>query len=78
MIDGEHGVVARNVDAFAMDIYRAARKVRLYARGGRFHHQQRQQAILLLGLTVREAFNQCDEYEDLLKAILDGLGAPPF
>jgi hypothetical protein len=45
--------------------------VRHYARG--FHKLKRRQAILKLGLTVREAFNSCDDYEVLLAAVVDGL-----
>lgn len=33
----------------------------------------RKQAILKLGLTVREAFNQSSDYEALLVALVDGL-----
>lgn len=56
-------------------ILNAAWMVRHYARGGRSEIQsdQRQQAIELLGLTVREAFNSSDEYEALLGAVVDGL-----
>lgn len=42
---------------------------------------QRAQAILRLGLTVREAFNQSDDFEALLAAVVDGLRPrddPPF
>jgi hypothetical protein len=42
---------------------------------------RRRQAILKLGLTVREAFNTCDDYEVLLTAVVDGLrphDRPPF
>ena len=34
---------------------------------------QRHQAILRLGVTVRQAFADCDAYEALLSALLDGL-----
>ncbi len=34
--------------------------------------RMRQQAILKLGLTVRNAFNSSDEFEMLLAAVLDG------
>lgn len=34
---------------------------------------RRAQAILKLGLTVREAFNATDDFEPLLAAICDGL-----
>lgn len=80
MIAGEHIAVSRDASPFVLEIYKAARLVRRYARGGRsgIQHLQREQAILLLGLTIRDAFNNCDNYEELLKAILDGLGAPTF
>jgi hypothetical protein len=43
---------------------------------------QRQQAILKLGLTVREAFARSDDFERLLVALVDGLrpreSSPPF
>jgi hypothetical protein len=49
--------------------------VRHYERGGRSSIQrtQRAQAILKLGLTVREAFNRSDDFEALLTAMADGL-----
>lgn len=34
---------------------------------------RRAQAILKLGLTIREAFNKTDNFEPLLVAIVDGL-----
>ena len=49
--------------------------VRHYERGGRLTIQRmrRQQAILALGLAVREAFNSSNDFEVLLAAIVDGL-----
>lgn len=49
--------------------------VRHYERGSRmsFQRLQRMQAIQKLGLTVRQAFNECDDYEALLAAVVDGL-----
>lgn len=49
-------------------------EVRYYDRGGRttIGRAQRQQAILKLGLTVREAFNNSDDFEALLGAIING------
>lgn len=49
--------------------------VRHYWRGartsiGRLH---RQQAIIKLGITVREAFAKSDDFETLLAAVVDGL-----
>lgn len=64
-------------------IYNAAWMVRNYARGGRttIQRKERQQAIRQLGLTVRSAFNQSEDFEPLLVAVFDGLSpkdAPPF
>lgn len=52
-----------------------ARMVREYVRGGRtsIGRARRTQAIQKLGLSVREAFNQSDDFEALLAAIVDGL-----
>ena len=49
--------------------------VRHYARGGRsgLNRLQRTQAILKLGLTVREAFDRSNDFEPLLAALVDGL-----
>lgn len=65
------------------DILNAAWMVRHYQRGGRtgIARSQRRQAILKLGLTVREAFNTSEDYETLLAAVVDGLRPverPPF
>lgn len=56
-------------------ILNAAWLVRHYARGGRTQIQQleRAQAIQFLGLAVREAFNNSDDFEALLGAVVDGL-----
>lgn len=56
-------------------ILNAAWMVRHYERGGRTSTQRarRAQAIQLLGLTVREAFERSDDYESLLAAVVDGL-----
>lgn len=64
-------------------IYNAAYQVRYYARGGRnrITAEKRAEAIRLLGLVVRAAFNSTDDFEPLLTAIFDGLSpkdAPPF
>ena len=64
-------------------ILNASYMVRHYARGGRSSLQrtQRSQAIQRLGLTVRDAFNESDDYEPLLAAVVDGLRPkddPPF
>ena len=59
-----------------------ARLLREYAPGRTpAQRLRRSQAILKLGLTVKEAFNNCDDYESLLVAVADGLrprNDPPF
>lgn len=64
-------------------ILNAAWWVRHHARGGRsaVSRPQRTQAIQLLGLAVRTAFNESDNFEPLLIALVDGLSKgndPPF
>lgn len=64
-------------------IYGAGWWVRHYVRGGRSQIQklERQQAIVKLGLTVREAFTRSDDFEPLLVAVVNALtpkDAPPF
>lgn len=64
-------------------ILNAGYMVRHYARGGRtrLHRTQRAQAIQQLGLIVREAFNQSEDFEALLAAVVDALrprDEPPF
>lgn len=68
-------------------IYNAAWMVRHYARGGRATDQtshlalKRRAAIYDLGLVVRSAFNQSEDFEPLLAAVADGLRPkddPPF
>ncbi len=65
-------------------IYNAAWMVRHYARGGRHtasRMAEHRRAIRELGLVVREAFNQSEDFEALLTAVFDGLSskdAPPF
>lgn len=56
-------------------ILNAAWMVRHYSRGGRtsIGKAQRSQAIQMLGLTVREAFSNSDDFEPLLAAVADGL-----
>jgi hypothetical protein len=56
-------------------ILNSAWMVRHYARGGRSSilRTQRQQAILHLGLTVRNAFTTSEDFEALLGAVVDGL-----
>lgn len=58
--------------------------VRHYARGGRMAGRPRElraEAIQALGLICREAFSTSDDFEPLLRAIVDGLvphDAPRF
>lgn len=64
-------------------IYNAAWMVRHYARGGHSSIQaaQRAEAIRSLGLVIRAAFNETENFEPLLTAVFDGLSprdAPPF
>lgn len=62
------------LEAMSAEIRNAAYFVRHYRRGrtGRIL-ELRRQAIVRLGLTVREAFNKSDDFEPLLAAIVDGL-----
>lgn len=57
------------------DILNAAWMVRHYQRGGRsgIGRLHREQAILKLGLTIRQAFNDSEDFEALLTAVVDGL-----
>jgi hypothetical protein len=68
---------------YRSSIYNACRMVREYPRGARtsIGRLQRDQAILKLGLVVREAFSKSDDFEALLTALVDGLHRkddPPF
>lgn len=59
-------------------ILNAAWMVRHHARGGRVTRgspmaAKRDEAIRQLGVTVRDAFNQCEDFEPLLAAVCDGL-----
>jgi hypothetical protein len=60
-------------------ILNAAWMVRHYERGGRtsIGRRRRNAAIKKMGLTVRECFNQSEDFEPLLAAILDGLDPKP-
>ena len=66
----------------AGSIRRATWMVRHYERAlGDRQRTLRAQAILLLGLTVRDAFNKSSDFETLLTALVDGLrprDRPPF
>jgi hypothetical protein len=57
--------------AHVMALHEAAWLVRHYRRP--VQRVQRAQAILKLGLTVREAFGACDDFEPMLIALVDGL-----
>jgi len=64
-------------------ILNASWMVRHYARGGRngIQKQERSQAIQILGLEVRRAFDSSEDFEALLTAVVDGLrpkNDPPF
>jgi hypothetical protein len=69
-------------DSFG-EIRNAGYFVRYYWRGGRtsIGRTLRKQAILRMGLAVREAFNKSDDFEALLAAVADSLRSrddPPF
>ena len=67
-----HGAIVKDrYEHLKSEILNAAWWVRHY-RGSR-NRTKRAQAILLLGLTCREAFNSSDDYEKLFKALIDGL-----
>lgn len=65
----------RDTAAYVASILNAAYLVRYYGRGARTQIQrlERQQAIQRMGLTVRQAFDDSDDFEALLVAIVDGL-----
>lgn len=56
-------------------ILNAGYMVRHYARGGRtaIQRRERQEAIRRMGLAVRDAFNQSEDFESLLAAVADGV-----
>lgn len=73
----------RTAEQHVQAIRHAAYLVRHYGRGARsrIHRSQRAAAIHALGLAVRQAFNESDDFETLLAAIVDGLRPreePPF
>ena len=72
-------VVPRDVDLMLAAIRNAGWLVRCYRRGSK---EKRRQALLRMGVTVREAFLKSDDYEKLLQAVVDGLRPkeddPPF
>jgi len=75
--------MAPDAAAHVAAILNAAYMVRHYARGARSQLQraERAQAVQLMGLAVRAAFNASEDFETLLAAVVDGLrprDAPPF
>lgn len=64
----------RGTDRYVADILNKWWMVRHYVRGGRTSIQraQRQAAIVELGLSIREAFNESSDFEALIAAVLDG------
>lgn len=74
----------RDAEFYRQKIYNDGWWVRRYGRGARSSLQrtERAQAIRRLGLTVREAFAACDDFETLLLALFDCLNhkdePPPF
>lgn len=62
-------MAAPDTTALAAAILNAAWLVRYFSRS----KTRRNQAILKLGVTVRDAFNKSDDYEKLLEAVVDGL-----
>ncbi len=57
--------------ALVAAILNAGYMVRFYARP--VQREQRREAILALGLAVREAFNASEDFETLLAAVADAL-----
>ena len=59
-------------------IYNDCWPIRYYAeQRTAYARLRRAQAIKKLGLTLRHAFNTCDEFEALLGALIDGLSHKP-
>ena len=60
-------------------ILNACYHVRYYYRGARtsIGRDKRQQAILALGLLLREIFNRTEDFEPRLAALVDGLRPTP-
>lgn len=65
--------MATSAKMLAAEIRNEAWLVRHYCR----NRLRREQAVLKLGLAVRNAFAASDEFEPLLAAILDGLRPTP-
>lgn len=64
--------MAPETAALVAKILNDARMVREYPRVA-IQRTRREQAILKLGLTVREAFNGSNDFQALLAAVVDGL-----
>lgn len=62
-------VMEGDVNSLRAEIKNSAWLVRYYKR----NRLRRAQAILRLGLAIREAFNSSDEFEVLILEILDGV-----
>ena len=74
---------SRRTEEHISQILNAAWMVRHYQRGGRstIQRAERSQAIQQLGIVIRAAFNQSEDFEALLGAVVDGLrpnDTPPF
>lgn len=75
--------MAPDSTSHAAAILNACWMVRHYGRGrrSRIHRAERARALRELGLAVRQAFNESEDFEVLLGAIVDGLvphDAPRF
>lgn len=74
--------MAPDTGTLVAEILNAAWAVRHYApQRGSQGRLRRSQAILKLGLVVRDAFDHSDDFEALLAAVVDGLrpvDRPPF
>lgn len=68
-----------STERFVAAIYNKGWMVRYRNRGIRLesHREARADAIRELGLVVREAFQQCDDFETMLTAIVDCLSPRP-
>lgn len=64
-----------STEALAASIRNAAWQVRHYRRA--LNRRERAHAIVILGATVRDAFNRTENFEPLLVAVVDGLRPTP-
>jgi len=67
--------MAPDTAALVAAILNTAWMVRHYARGGRSSilKKERARAIRQMGMMVRDCFNQSEDFEPMLAAVLDGL-----